>query len=134
MPSRRLRRRSRSRQPISPEGGYRLSVSRAVAIESPRGWRITKEKQSHRIDVVVALAMACHAAVTMGAVERRALAVGVESFGSRGSGGGIVRGDKYLTADQVRAERPPPPPDHLDYVWNEQESRWARPWIDPRSR
>src|SRR5262249_29495806 len=34
-----------------------------VAIETGRGWRITKEKQSHKIDVVVALAMAAHAAM-----------------------------------------------------------------------
>ena len=32
-------------------------------LESARGWRITKEKPGHKIDVVVALAMACHAAV-----------------------------------------------------------------------
>ena len=37
--------------------------SRAVAIETGRGWRISKEKQSHKIDVIVALAMAAHAAV-----------------------------------------------------------------------
>ena len=30
----------------------------AVAAETTRGWRIAKDKQSHRIDVVVALAMA----------------------------------------------------------------------------
>jgi phage terminase large subunit-like protein len=36
----------------------RLAVSRAVALETSRGWRITKEKASHKIDVVVALAMA----------------------------------------------------------------------------
>ena len=41
----------------------RLAVSRAIAIETPRGWRIAKEKQSHKIDVVVALGMAAHAAV-----------------------------------------------------------------------
>ena len=41
----------------------RLAISRAVAIETPRGWRITKDKQSHKIDVVIALAMAAHAAV-----------------------------------------------------------------------
>jgi phage terminase large subunit-like protein len=41
----------------------RLAVSRAVALETARGWRIAKEKQSHKIDVVVALAMACHACV-----------------------------------------------------------------------
>jgi phage terminase large subunit-like protein len=45
------------------DAGMRLAVSRAVALETPRGWRIAKEKQSHKIDVVVALAMACHAAV-----------------------------------------------------------------------
>jgi hypothetical protein len=27
----------------------------AVAVETPRGWKISKEKQSHKIDVVVAL-------------------------------------------------------------------------------
>ena len=32
------------------DAAIRLSVSRAIAIESPRGWRITKEKQSHKID------------------------------------------------------------------------------------
>jgi phage terminase large subunit-like protein len=46
-----------------PSEAIRLAVSRTVALESSRGWRITKEKQSHKIDVVVALAMACHAAV-----------------------------------------------------------------------
>jgi phage terminase large subunit-like protein len=46
-----------------PDAAMRLAVSRAVAVETPRGWRIDKEKQSHKIDVVVALAMACHAAV-----------------------------------------------------------------------
>jgi phage terminase large subunit-like protein len=46
-----------------PDAGMRLAISRAVALETSRGWRITKEKQSHKIDVVVALAMAAHAAV-----------------------------------------------------------------------
>jgi hypothetical protein len=41
----------------------RLSISRAVAIETSRGWRIAKEKQSHKIDVVVALAQAALGAV-----------------------------------------------------------------------
>jgi phage terminase large subunit-like protein len=47
-----------------PDATMRLAVSRAVAIETPRGWRIGKDKQTHKIDVVVALAMAAHAAVT----------------------------------------------------------------------
>ncbi len=46
-----------------PDAAIRLAISRAVAIETPRGWRITKDKQWHKIDVVVALAMAALAAV-----------------------------------------------------------------------
>jgi phage terminase large subunit-like protein len=41
----------------------RLSVQRAVAKETPRGWRIAKEKTSHKIDVVVALAQAALGAI-----------------------------------------------------------------------
>jgi phage terminase large subunit-like protein len=50
---------------LYPDAAMRLAASRAVAIESPRGWRIAKEKQSHKIDVIVALGMAAHAAVTV---------------------------------------------------------------------
>jgi phage terminase large subunit-like protein len=46
-----------------PDPDIRLAISRAVASETPRGWRIAKQTQSHKIDVVVALAMAAHAAV-----------------------------------------------------------------------
>jgi phage terminase large subunit-like protein len=49
---------------VYPDQQIRLAISRAVAIETARGWRIAKEKQSHKIDVVVALAMAAHASVT----------------------------------------------------------------------
>ncbi len=48
---------------LYPDAAMRLAVSRAVAVETSRGWRIAKEKQSHKIDVVIALAMAAHAAV-----------------------------------------------------------------------
>jgi phage terminase large subunit-like protein len=48
---------------LYPDQSMRLAISRAVAVETARGWRIAKEKQSHKIDVVVALAMACHAAM-----------------------------------------------------------------------
>jgi phage terminase large subunit-like protein len=48
---------------LYPDSAMRLAASRAVAVETPRGWRISKEKQSHKIDVIIALAMACHAAV-----------------------------------------------------------------------
>ncbi len=48
---------------LYPDAPMRLAASRAVAVETARGWRISKEKASHKIDVIVALAMACHAAV-----------------------------------------------------------------------
>ena len=38
----------------------------AVAVESPRGWRIAKEKSSRKIDACVALAMACVGTVDQG--------------------------------------------------------------------
>jgi len=49
-----------------PDDDIRLAISRAVALETNRGWRIAKEKQSHKIDVVVALAMAALGAVQQG--------------------------------------------------------------------
>jgi phage terminase large subunit-like protein len=48
---------------VYPDEAMKLAISRTVALETARGWRITKEKTSHKIDVVVALAMACLAAV-----------------------------------------------------------------------
>jgi phage terminase large subunit-like protein len=46
-----------------PDPAMRVAVSRCVAIETPRVWRIAKEKASHKIDVIVALAMAAHACI-----------------------------------------------------------------------
>jgi phage terminase large subunit-like protein len=52
---------------VYPDAAMRLAISRAVAIETPRGWKISKDKQSHKIDVVVALA--CRTAVQQPVVE-----------------------------------------------------------------
>jgi phage terminase large subunit-like protein len=49
-----------------PDDDIRLAVSRCVAIETSRGWRLAKEKASHKIDVVVALAQAALGAVQQG--------------------------------------------------------------------
>jgi phage terminase large subunit-like protein len=49
---------------VYPDAAMRLAVQRSVAIETSRGWRIAKEKASHKIDVVVALAQAALGAVT----------------------------------------------------------------------
>ena len=48
----------------------RLAISQAIVVESARGWRLDKLKQSHKIDVVVALSMACLAAVRVGGKPR----------------------------------------------------------------
>ena len=37
----------------------RQQALQTVAVESSRGWRIAKEKSSHKIDAIVALSMAC---------------------------------------------------------------------------
>jgi hypothetical protein len=48
---------------VYADPAMRLAITRAVAVESTRGWRIAKEKTSHKIDVIIALAMACHCCV-----------------------------------------------------------------------
>jgi phage terminase large subunit-like protein len=49
-----------------PDAEMRLAAGRAVALETSRGWRIAKEKQSHKIDSIVALAQAALGAVKQG--------------------------------------------------------------------
>jgi len=51
---------------LYPDAAMRLAVSRAIIVESSRGWRLDKLKQHHKIDVVVALSMAALAAVRSG--------------------------------------------------------------------
>ena len=50
------------------DNALRLAIHRAVAIETSRGWKISKQKVSHKIDVVIALAMAALGAVQGGQV------------------------------------------------------------------
>jgi len=51
---------------VYPDADIRLAVSRAVAVETSRGWKISKQTASHKIDVVVALGMAALGAVQGG--------------------------------------------------------------------
>jgi phage terminase large subunit-like protein len=51
---------------LYPDAQMREAVSRSIIVESSRGWRLDKLKQQHKIDVVVALSMACLAAVRDG--------------------------------------------------------------------
>jgi phage terminase large subunit-like protein len=48
---------------VYPDEAIRLAVSRAIAKEGARGWKIDKTKATHHIDVVVSLGMAALAAV-----------------------------------------------------------------------
>ena len=48
---------------VYPDREIRAAISRAIAIEGNRGWKIAKDRQSHRIDIVIALGMAALACV-----------------------------------------------------------------------
>lgn len=60
---------------LYPATDLREHSLNAVAIESVRGWKIAKEKASGKVDALVALAMACRAAVEAGNVGVVALSV-----------------------------------------------------------
>jgi hypothetical protein len=48
---------------VYPAADLREHALNTVAVESPRGWRIAKEKASRKIDAIMALTMACVAAL-----------------------------------------------------------------------
>jgi phage terminase large subunit-like protein len=51
---------------LYPNEEFRSQIRHVVAVETPRGgWRISKDKQSSRVDLVAALSFACTAAVEM---------------------------------------------------------------------
>lgn len=56
---------------LYPDAEMRLAVSRTIAIETSRGWRLAKEKTSHKIDAVVALAMGAWGANKFGEHTKR---------------------------------------------------------------
>jgi phage terminase large subunit-like protein len=62
----------------------RLAVSRAVAVEGPRGWKISKTTQSHKIDIVIALGLAAYGAVQQGGKPVMRTMVGACSGGADG--------------------------------------------------
>jgi phage terminase large subunit-like protein len=52
-----------------PDNDISTALSHAIVKETARGLQITKEKSSHRIDIIISLAMAAHAAVQRPHVE-----------------------------------------------------------------
>jgi phage terminase large subunit-like protein len=61
---------------LYPDADIRRAMGHAIARETSRGWHIAKEKQSHKIDVVVALGMAALIAAQYGARENMEAAFG----------------------------------------------------------
>jgi phage terminase large subunit-like protein len=48
---------------LYPDAAMRRAISQAVAKETPRGWRITKQTSAHKIDLVAALSFACYGCI-----------------------------------------------------------------------
>ena len=96
---------------VYPDAEVRLAVQRAVAVEGSRGWKISKEKATHKIDVVVALGMAALGAVSSGARGNiwARLAAGEEAEAA--AGGSVVSGGLSPTAQaRIMARRSWGPP------------------------
>jgi hypothetical protein len=83
-----------------PDADIRLAIQRSVAVETTRGWRIAKEKSSHKIDVVVALAMAALVAVQKGNLGR--IRQGAIAFGTTGQ---VTWRDEPKTHSRLRWTR-----------------------------
>jgi hypothetical protein len=91
-----------------PDDDVRLAVSRCVAVDTTRGWRIAKEKASHKIDVVVALAMAALGAVHQGQAKHEYGFIpvpgsGLRSFNGRSVGARTV--EQRDAADDAAQDR-----------------------------
>jgi hypothetical protein len=48
---------------LYPDDELRQQALHTIAVETPRGFRLAKEKASHKIDAIIALAMAAVAAI-----------------------------------------------------------------------
>jgi phage terminase large subunit-like protein len=109
---------------VYPDDDIRLAISRAIAVETSRGWRIAKEKAAHKIDVVVALAMATHAAVQRQWDEE--VSVHVPFFAGTPRN---IPGQDYGVGANERAPMPsaPPPIEHYDYNANSDWKNYVLP-------
>jgi phage terminase large subunit-like protein len=92
---------------VYPNDAVRLAVQRSVAVETPRGWRIAKEKASHKIDVVVALGMAALAAVQGGADDYLAI---MRKLGEDNTAQPPLAAVMPRVEAEFREQQPAPPP------------------------
>jgi hypothetical protein len=100
---------------LYPAADMRKQALRTVAVESSRGWRIAKEKTSHKIDSIVALAMECRTASDAG--PRR----NVGSIGIKLSGFGTYyfpdENGHYPWNKPIDWPHQIPPEDRADPAW-----------------
>ena len=95
----------------------RLAVNRTVAVEMSRGWRIAKEKASHKMDVVVALAQAA-----LGAVKRDSSRLAsITRFRRTHSGFSLMR-----RVGQNGCERTADPADYTEVVLKMMSARTSK--------
>ena len=78
---------------LYPDAEMRLAAQRAVAVEMPRGWKISKATASHKVDVVVALAQAALGAV--GAANQPRMIVITNAMLRRAKQPGRFAGPRY---------------------------------------
>jgi hypothetical protein len=86
------------------DADIRLAVSRTVALETSRGWRIAKEKASHKIDVVVALAQAALGAVHQGQAYQKFEYIPVPFRRNADYFDGVARGSSDRNSPYANAE------------------------------
>ena len=82
------------------DDAIRLAISRTIALETPRGMRLAKEKSSYKIDVIVALAMAALGAVQEG----QYVPMTISTRGRRRSDRSLRAGEVFLLTRQRRKE------------------------------
>jgi phage terminase large subunit-like protein len=91
---------------VYPDDDVRLAVSRCVAVETARGWRIAKEKASHKIDVVVALAMAALGAVHQGQADSSFGYIPIARYPKEDEGNRLfARGEDVALAEDRRSSQ-----------------------------
>jgi hypothetical protein len=96
---------------VYPDDALRLAVSRTIALDTPRGIRLAKEKSSHKIDVVIALAMASLHAVDQATRPLPLLGLGGKVFGA---GGSVISDSVSYAFDKLK---PKPTPSTNDEVF-----------------
>jgi phage terminase large subunit-like protein len=94
---------------VYPDEAIRLAISHAIAKETARGFQITKEKSSHKIDVVVALAMAAYAAVQRPYVEEIPIVQPIVVYGRPRFPFDSVLGRGTVACPAVPEPEPAPP-------------------------